>query len=119
MIFAKPGHIQKIIEGSKTQTRRASKNYKVGHSYAIHPGRCKPSISDGRILITNCRVEHRGQVISVEDALAEGGYTPEEYEQLYEEMYPGWETRYAYTFKFLPKRPRIKPRTLEEALRGG
>ena len=30
----------------------------------------------------------------------EGGYTPEEYEDLYEKMYPGWEIRYAYIFDY-------------------
>jgi len=103
LIFAKADHIKQIIEGSKTQTRRSSNRYRVCQTYAIQPGRTKPGIKVGRILITECRVEHRGQTISAEDALAEGSYTPSQYEDLYEQMYPGWETRYVYVFKFLPE----------------
>ncbi len=106
MIFAKADHIRQIIAGTKTQTRRLAKIggrlYSVGRTYAIQPGRGKPGIPQGRILITGCRLELRCDRISVEDAKAEGGYTPEEYEALFEQMYPGWRSRYAYTFKFIP-----------------
>jgi len=34
------------------------------------------------------------------EAEAEGGYTPEEYEKLYEEMHPGWKERWAYLFHY-------------------
>jgi len=116
MIFSKSDHIQQIISGTKTQTRRPSDRYQIGKTYAIQPGRGKPAIPEGRILITDKWMETRvlgvgGNVIlislssfdeiSPEDAQAEGGYTPEEYEKLYEEMYPGWLVRYAYVFKFI------------------
>jgi len=57
MIFAIEGHIQKIIEGKKTQTRRPSDKYKIGKFYAIQPGRGKLGIPDGKILIVAKRWE--------------------------------------------------------------
>jgi len=116
VIFAKADHIKQIIAGTKTQTRRPTDRYKVGRIYAIQPGRGEPGILEGRILITDKWMEAKelgvennrivvipSTVISPEDAQAEGGYTPEEYEALYEEMYPGWMVRYAYEFKVLPE----------------
>jgi len=100
VIFAKADHIRQIIAGTKTQTRRPSGRYQVGRTYAVQPGRGKPAIPEGRILITGKRLEDRR--ISREDAKVEGGYTPDEFETLYESMYPDWVWRYAYTFKFIP-----------------
>jgi len=99
MIFSKSNHIEQIIAGTKTQTRRPSDKYQIGKTYAIQPGRGKPGIEKYRILITGKRKEYRGETVSVKDALAEGGYTPEEYETLYESMYPSWLVRYVYTFR--------------------
>ena len=102
MIFSFPGHIEKIIDGTKTQTRRKSPAYRVGRSYAIQPGR-KMGILEGRILVNRKREEkYLDGGISVSDALAEGGYTPGQYEALFKNMYPGWFVRYAYTFEFIP-----------------
>ena len=103
MIFSKD-HIQQIIAGTKTETRRKSPAYRVGRTYAIQPGR-KKRIPDGRILITRKREEkYLDGGISVVDALAEGGYTPGQYETLFKNMYPDWIIRYAYTFEFNPSR---------------
>lgn len=108
MIFSVGDHIQQIISGEKTQTRRKSNWYKLGMTYSIQPGRTKSGISEGKIMIIEKRIEsHRNLsgkvfVISQEDALAEGGYTPEQFEELYSKMYPGWPVRLAYTFKFIP-----------------
>ena len=102
MIFSVPGHIEKIIDGTKTQTRRKSPNYSVGHSYAISKGREK-AIKEGRILITKKRVEKFSDWgISVSDAIAEGGYTSGQFEIIFANIYPGWILRYAYTFRFIP-----------------
>lgn len=112
LIFAVPGHIEQIKSGTKTQTRRLWKSgtvlygtelrgkggrllYAVGKTYAVIPGRGQKSV--GRIRITKLQDEWRlkweGEALvtvplSVNDALAEGGYTPEEYDALWLKMYP-------------------------------
>jgi len=108
MIFSISDHVEQIKSGSKTQTRRKSPAYIVGKTYSIQPGRTKPGIQEGRILITDKREEWRSSLwpsigsISKSDALAEGGYTPIQFEYLFRRMYPEWVRRYAYTFKFIP-----------------
>ena len=101
MIFSVGDHIQQIIAGTKTQTRRKSGWYIVGKTYAIKPCRTCKAISDGRILLTDKRVETI-PFISVEDAQAEGGYHPVEFERLYKKLDSGWVKRFAYTFEFIP-----------------
>lgn len=112
LIFAVPGHIEKIKAGEKTQTRRLWKPdallvgtelrgkggrllYAVGKTYAVIPKRGAKSV--GRIRITDLSMEWRLKweganlatvPLSVNDALAEGGYTPEEYDALWLKMYP-------------------------------
>lgn len=110
MIFAVKGHVEQVISGEKTQTRRTSNKYNVGQTYAIQPGRGKHGDPRGRILITKKweekAYEYFGRLafietqISKEDALAEGGYEPEYYEMLYESISPFWKTRWAYVFEF-------------------
>jgi len=103
MIFSISDHVEQIKSGSKTQTRRKSPAYIVGKTYSIQPGRTKPGIQEGRILITDKREEWRldGVIISESDALAEGGYIQGQFESLFRRMYPEWVRRYAYTFKFI------------------
>lgn len=61
-------------------------------------------ILEGRILVNRKREEkYLDGGISVSDALAEGGYTPGQYEILFRNMNPGWFVRYAYTFEFIPR----------------
>jgi len=105
MIFSIADHIDQIKAGTKTQTRRPSDRYQVGRLYAIQPWRGKKGIPDGKILITAKTEEYKSENpiwghIRKWQASAEGGYTPEEYEKLYESMYPGWEKRYAYLFEY-------------------
>lgn len=104
MIFSVGDHIEAIIFGDKTQTRRKSGTYMVGKTYSIQPGRTKRGIPEGRILITNKIEEWRLDegIISKSDAQAEGGYTPKQFEELYIRMDKLWTLRYAYTFKFVP-----------------
>ena len=108
MIFSISNHITQIIEGTKTMTRRPTDRYEVGKTYAIQPGRGKFGIPEGRILILDVWSEREddwypiAKPISKFDADDEGGYTPEDYEELYEKMYAGWQIRYAYKFKFVP-----------------
>lgn len=105
MIFSEADHIEQIKAGTKTQTRRASDKYQIDRLYAIQPGRGKKGIPDGKILITaktdewNSENPVWGRILEWQ-ARAEGGYTPEEYEELYESMYPGWTVRYAYLFEY-------------------
>jgi len=100
MIFAFPGHIDQIVDGSKTQTRRNSDKYNVGQTYAVQPGRGKKGDPRGRILIIRKWLEDPGQEITVTDADAEGGYGPNEYELLYFKMNPVWMERWCYEFEF-------------------
>jgi len=100
MIFNVADHIEQIVKGTKTQTRRDSGKYEVGKTYAIQPRRGKPGDTRGRILITHKWIEPYFKTIHVNDALAEGGYAPEEYEQLYEKIHPDWAGRWAYEFEF-------------------
>ena len=113
MIFSIEGHIVKILAGEKTQTRRPSDKYKVGNFYAIQPARGQPGIPDGKIYIAAVRKEVKKEgpawfespewfFILPNEAKDEGGYTPKEFEILYEKMYPSWRTRYAYLFKYYP-----------------
>lgn len=108
MIFSIHGHIGLIISGHKTQTRRPSDKYIVGNLYAIQPGRGKPGIPEGKILILAKRQENNKLMIMPDEARDEGGYTPERYETLYNEMYPGWVERWAYLFRYWSKEEREK-----------
>lgn len=106
MIFSIGDHIQQIKDRDKTQTRRPTDRYEVGKTYAIQSGRGKKADADGRIKILKKWPERRrfGGVLTQiipSDAEAEGGYTPEEYENLYKKMYPRWIIRYAYKIEYV------------------
>ena len=112
MIFSIDKHIEQIILGVKTQTRRPTHRYEKGKTYAIQSGRGKKAIPDGRIRIDMVWWEEKMNVaqypISDIDAYREGRYSWEEFEDLYEKMYPGWQSRCAYQFKFIPHNSRGK-----------
>ncbi len=102
MIFSIRDHPEMVKHGQKTQTRRKSGFYKVGRTYSIQYGRGL-GIPDGRILIIDKRKEVVfDPKISKEDAWDEGCYRPDEFEDLYSQMYSGWQLRWAYTFKYVP-----------------
>lgn len=127
MIFSIGNHIEQIKAGTKTQTRRPTDRYQVRKLYTIQPGRCKPGIPDGKIYIgqkfkewkpdlsdlpendraawfaRKWREMESGYPITDWAAKEEGGYTSEEFEKLYEEMYPGWTERWVYYFSFFSK----------------
>jgi len=121
MIFSIGDHIEQIKAGNKTQTRRPNDRYKVGNLYAVQPGRGKKGIPDGKIFIAWKKREWKpdlsgipkaarfsrtwrqweaGYPLHERDARAEGGYTVEEFEELYEKMYPHWEERWVLYFSF-------------------
>ena len=109
MIFSVKGHVEQILAKTKTQTRRKSPTYLVDRDYAIQPRRTAPGLRKGRILITE-KWEERYRngshpfYISRQDAKAEGGYTPEEFENLFQLMHPQWITRFCYKFKYLTRK---------------
>ena len=108
MIFSVSNHVQQIIRGEKTQTRRRSNRYRVGETYAIQSGRTKAAILEGRILILTKKREICCKPLSIESAKAEGGYTPEQFEELFRKMDPYWITRFAYTFQFQATEKEVK-----------
>ena len=107
MIFSVK-HIGQIIMEDKTQTRRSCEfhtlpRYKVGKTYAIQSGRGKKALPFAKIKILDSKLETENirVGISKEDAEAEGGYTPEEFEVLFKEINPRWKARWAYTFELV------------------
>ena len=135
MIFSVEGHILKIISGEKTQTRRSSDKYQVGKLYSIQPNRGESGIPDGKIYIgqkivnvkpdlseiplhsefaRRWRIMEAGYPIRMDDALAEGGYNPFTYDELYEKMHPDWTIRYAYWFRFFTTSEIEECRRMEE-----
>lgn len=105
MIFAVPGHIDQIITGTKTQTRRKNDRFQVGKHYSMQPSRGKFGDPRGRILILDKIKENKtlgiGFPITAGHAKAEGNYTPDHYEALYEQLNGAWGVRYAYVFRFV------------------
>lgn len=103
MIFQKK-HVEQILEGTKTQTRRLNRGYyRIGQTYSIQPCRTCKGIVGYRIEIREILPEGRevrGISISPEDAKAEGGYSPEEFEELFLKLNPtrGGEMRYVFKF---------------------
>ncbi|NPV80716.1 MAG: ASCH domain-containing protein [Firmicutes bacterium] len=88
MILFKPEHVEPILAGRKTQTRRVGKKrWNVG---SIHQARlnyyAKPF---ARIKILAVRQERLGD-ISEEDARREGYGSVEEYRKVFERIYGRW-----------------------------
>ena len=112
MIFNVPGHIEMIRNGLptiepckpiliKTQTRRLNKGiYKVGKDYAVQRKRGVKAEPDIRIVMDRIWEERALRFfvdnvffpsemwIPDEDAWAEGGCTPEEFEKMFREINP-------------------------------
>jgi hypothetical protein len=108
MIFSILGHVEKILSGEKVMTRRiVSGNplfckYKKYHTYAVQSGRGKKATARIEVIATphiESRTIRNGYPISEMDAKMEGGYTPEEYEVLFEKMHPNWQLRLVILFK--------------------
>lgn len=113
MIFNVPGHIEAISSGTKTQTRRLNRGiYKVGKDYAVQRKRGAKGEPDIRIVMDgiwheeiarplSLRESPSFNIISTEDAIAEGGYSPADFEMLFRELNPKWdETTGRWAFQF-------------------
>lgn len=85
MLF-KPNHVKMIQNGTKTQTRRAWKKKMVawGGTYQVKTQMMKKGYHC-LILVNNIRKERLGD-ISEEDAMKEGGYTVEEYINIFDKI---------------------------------
>lgn len=113
MIFNIQGHIDMIRKGTKTQTRRLNRGcYQEGQDYAVHSKRGVKSESDIRIVMDDIWEENTYDRINasdglpcnphifIEDARAEGLYTPEEYELEFRKVYPKWDGMKRWVFEF-------------------
>ena len=113
MIFNVPMHIAMIQNGLfhdrlrsrypdmivKTQTRRLKRGiYKVGKDYAVQRKRGVKAEPDIRIVMD--RIWEDFDYISKEDALAEGGYNPAQFEELFAKINSKWKggSRWAFAF---------------------
>lgn len=97
----------------KTQTRRPNRGiYKVGRDYAVQRKRGAPAEPGIRIVMDRIWEEpcfkpsslspnkYHFAPISSEDAWAEGGYTPEEFEKVFRELNPKWDGWSRWVFEF-------------------
>lgn len=127
MIFNIPGHVSMIQNGLfyeknrirypdmivKTQTRRLNRGiYQVGKDYAVQRKRGVKAEQDIRIVMDKIWEEpcfkpspyspsgHHFARILEEDAWAEGGYTPAQFEKLFAKLNPKWNgwSRWAFAF---------------------
>ena len=127
MIFAVEDHIEMIWNGLyfkvqkmegidlpivKTQTRRLNRGiYQVGKDYAVQLKRGIKAEPDIRIVMDRIWEERCisfgihlpvrfYNYISDESAWAEGGYTPEEFEKVFQNLNPNWNGIIRYGFEF-------------------
>ena len=112
MIFSIRGHIDMIRKGEKTQTRRVNRGiYQEWKDYAVQQKRGVKAEIDIRIVmddiwVERCknRVDCKGHpldpCIFIEDAQAEGGYTPNEYEREFKKAYPAWDSNWRWVYEF-------------------
>ena len=86
MFLMRREHIDKIRRREKTQTRRVSKTWraKVGSIHQVRARLFGPSYCKFKVLR---RWEEPLGAISVADAMAEGGYSPEDYIRGFCEMH--------------------------------
>ena len=87
LIFKKE-HIPLVIQGLKTQTRRRHRNVlKAGKVYSVKTNYF--TTTGHRVMITRVRRERLGD-ISEEDAHAEGGYTIDEFKEVWSRISGSW-----------------------------
>jgi len=94
MLFT-PDLFMKVLDGTKTQTRRINQRFKVGDVVGIV---AEPYNGyKGTIKITHIKHE-KINLISGSDIIKEGLATREEFMELWESIYPGCEDAVVYTF---------------------
>ena len=100
-------HFDMVLDGSKTRTTRLSDKYEFGKDYAIQPKRTKKGIEGYRMVIDKKTKECRGLthvgigfLITPKDARVEGGYTPEEFEEVFRKLHPKWDGRERWAYEF-------------------
>lgn len=102
MLFTKE-HIEQIISGEKIETRRLwnTKQVKVGNSYrASESIFTKRENSPAYILVQDVYKE-KLKDMSEENANAEGGYTLQEFKELWIDMHGEWnENQEVYVTRF-------------------
>jgi len=103
MLFKKP-LLAKVLDGSKTQSRRIHKRaLKVGHTYGITCRRYQKS--QGHITILRTSQQRLGD-ITLEDAKAEGFSNIEEFREAWININGAWnpeQTVTAYEFRLCSK----------------
>ena len=105
MLF-RPEHIQMILNGTKTETRRDWKRRmaKVGGEYKVK----KTMLSKEYYATIKCTTLFRQRLgdMTEQDAQAEGGYTLKEYKQVFKDIYGFWDDNkvlYVIRFEYVGK----------------
>lgn len=121
LIFSIDGHIAQIRAGTKTVTRRPAQAgdefrewtarapagvirngrllWREGQEYAVIPKRGQKGV--GKICLIKIHCE-RVRTLLPHEAQAEGGYTPAEYDRIWETMYgERYEYRWVLHFRYL------------------
>jgi len=91
MILFKPEHVQPILRGEKTQTRRTGKRrWRIGSIHQAKLNFKKGSKPFARLRIVDVRQERLGD-ISEEDAKREGYPTVQAYQEVFKRIYGWWD----------------------------
>jgi hypothetical protein len=93
MILFKPCHVEPILNGTKTQTRRKCNGlprWKLGSIHQCQTQLFKNDSVFAKVRIIGVDYEYLG-VITEQDAMAEGGYTIDEYKKVWEEINGKWD----------------------------
>ena len=101
-------HFDMVLDGSKTRTTRLSDRYEWGKDYAIQPKRTKKGVAGYRMVIDKKTKEapdfwvgnYPNWSTSYKDAKAEGGYMPEEFEEVFRKLHPKWDGRERWAYEF-------------------
>jgi len=111
MPIFKPKHLNLILQGKKTQTRRTSRyRLKIGKTYAIRSKMLEPA--QARIVITRAW-RQRLRDLTPEDVRKEGFNSLTEFKQAWTEIYDTWNPDQivtAYEFRLLTQKQKHRPK---------